>query len=324
MFRSTISWTLAALVAVASPHGAQAQTALVGILEGKATLVRQTTRFDVVEGASLKNEDILETAPASFVQVELSDGHRIGLGASTRVMLAPGPLRRGAAVPRLYLLQGWAKFTPAPEPRPAGAVDLTPSFEASAGSGTVIFSTDPKGFAAFVETGTLKLAARAAGNRPAAAPLSLAAGDFLVGRVGEKAVVSARPTPDFLDQMPRPFRDPLPARADRFKGRQVTLKSLGEVGYEDIAPWLGAEPGLRVPLLPRWRPRLNDKAFRDAVIAHMTAHPEWHPVVFPEKLAEKSAAKRKDSKESKEKDHAADRERPPAAPPASPAPPPPD
>lgn len=313
MFRSTILWTLAALVAVSSVHGAQAQTALVGILEGKATLVRQTTRYEVVEGASLKNEDILETAPASFVQIELPDGYRIGLGASTRVMIAPGPLRRGSTVPRLYLLQGWAKFTPAPEPRPTGAVDLTPSFEVGAGSGTVILTTDLKVFSAFVETGSLKLTARAAVNRPPAPPLALVAGDFVVGRVGEKAVVSARPTSDFLDQMPRPFRDPLPARADRFKGRQVTLKSLGEVGYEDIAPWLSAEPGLRVPLLPRWRSRLHDKAFRDAVIARMAVHPEWDPVVFPEKAAEKSARR-------KEKDHAADRDRRPAAPPASPQP----
>lgn len=284
--RNRTSSTLAAagLLAILSLPAARAQTAIVGILEGQATLVRQTTRHELAEGAELKNDDLLETAPASFVQIELPGGHRIGLGPGTRVMLAPGPLRRGSVAPRLYLLHGWAKFTPGTEPRPAGAVDLTPSVEIGAGSGTVIVASGPKEFAAFVETGPLKLIPRPVANRP---PLSVAAGEFVVAPPGDKPVVSSRPTPAFLDQMPRPFRDPLPARADRFKGRQVTLKSLGEVGYDDIAPWLTAEAGLRVPMLPRWRVRLRDKAFRDAVIARMAAHPEWDRVVFPEKYVPK-------------------------------------
>ena len=43
------------------------------------------------------------------------------------------------------------KFTPGAEPRPAGAVDLTPSVEIGAGSGTVIVSSGPKEFAAFAD-----------------------------------------------------------------------------------------------------------------------------------------------------------------------------
>jgi hypothetical protein len=305
MFRTrTTSSTLAAaglLLLALSLHPARAQpaAAVVGILEGQATLVRQTSRHALAEGAELKNDDILETAPASFVQIELPGGHRIGLGPGTRVMLAPGPLRRGAVAPRLYLLQGWAKFTPGTEPQPAGAVDLTPSVEIGAGSGTVIVSSGPKEFAAFAETGTLKLIPRPTAKRP---PLSVAAGEFVVALPGEKPVVSSRPPAAFLDQMPRPFRDPLPARAERFKGRQITLKALGDVGYDDIAPWLTAEPGLRVPMLPRWRVRLRDKAFRDAVIARMAAHPEWDPVVFPDKYAPKK--KDKDKEKDKEKEHA--------------------
>lgn len=288
---------LAVLLIASSPHAAQAQGALVGILEGKATLVRQTTRFEVAEGVALKNEDVLETAPSSFLQIETPEGHRIGLGASTRLLLAPTLSRRGAATPRVYLLQGWAKFTPAAAtaPRPAGFTGLTPSFEVEVGSGAVILSSDPKEFAAFVESGALKLTARSTSStstttggtvRP---PLALSAGEFVVERSGEKAVVSGRPAPGFLDQMPRPFRDPLPARAERFRGQQIAMKTLGEVSYEDIAPWLSAEPGLRTPMLPRWRARLQDKAFRNAVIARMAVHPEWDPLVFPEKAAQKKA-----------------------------------
>jgi hypothetical protein len=284
--------TLAVLLIASSPHAAQAQGALlVGILEGKATLVRQTTRFEVTEGAALKNEDILETAPSSFLQIETPEGHRIGLGASSRLLLAPTLSRRAAAAPRVYLLQGWAKFTPAAAttPRPAGFTGLTPSFEVNVGSGAVILSSDPKEFAAFVESGALKLTARSTTTSGVRPPLALSAGEFVVDRSGEKAVVSGRPAPGFLDQMPRSFRDPLPARAERFRGQQIAMKTLGEVSYEDIAPWLSAETGLRTPMLPRWRARLKDKTFRNAVITRMSVHPEWDPLVFPEKAAQKKA-----------------------------------
>jgi FecR protein len=284
---------LALTLLLALAHqGASAQTAVVGILEGKATLVRQTAKLALAEGVSLQNEDIVETAAGGFVQIEFSDGGRIGIGPESRLMLAPrGPARgvasgaaTGTVATRLYLLQGWVKLNQ-PADKPAPGDTATPLFELAAVSGATIFMSNPKQFAAFVESGSAKLVVRG-GDGP---PLQLATGSFFLVRSGEKPSQSARPTADFLEQMPRPFRDPLPSRAGRFRDNPVSPKPLGDVAYDDIAGWLSAEPALRLPMVERWRPRLRDKAFRAAMIANLAAHPEWDPWVFPEKAAKKKA-----------------------------------
>ena len=281
--RQNLIIALTALTALAAfAHaGAQAQGAVVGILEGKATLVRQTSKLALAEGATLQNEDIVETAAASFVQVEFADGGRIGMGPQSRLMFAPRGPARG---PRLYLLQGWVKWSQ-PADRPVPGDLMTPQFEIGPVSGATILMSSAQELAAFTETGSAKLTERGL----ARTALQLAAGDFVSARPGDKPTVVNRPAPEFLAQMPRPFRDPLPSRAAKFRDSVITLRPLGDVAYEDIAAWLSAEPGLRLPLVERWRPRLRDKAFRAAMIANLAAHPEWDPLVFPEKAAKKRA-----------------------------------
>ena len=284
LLRPHLLVAMTTLVLLCSQHDAVAQGAVVGILEGKATLVRQAARFALAEGSALQNEDIVETAPASFVQIEFSDGARVGVGGATRLMLAPRGLGRGTVNPRLYLLAGWLKLAqPADKPVPGDS--MTPQFELAAMSGATIFMSSPKALSLFVESGSVKLVERS-NARP---PLALAPNNFVVVRLGDKPELAARPTPDFLAQMPRPFRDLLPSRAAKFRDNPVAPKPLGDVTYDDVAGWLVAEPGLRLPLVERWRPRLRDKAFRAAMIANLAAHPEWDPLVFPEKAAKKRA-----------------------------------
>jgi hypothetical protein len=64
-------------------------TSVVGIVEGGATLIRQTTRFALAEGVALNDQDIIETAPGAFAQIELPGGVLVGVGESTRLMLRP-------------------------------------------------------------------------------------------------------------------------------------------------------------------------------------------------------------------------------------------
>lgn len=273
---------------MSAPQIAQAQGAVVGILEGKAMLVRQAAKMALAEGVMLQNEDIIETAAASFVQVELADGGRMGIGPQTRLMLAPRMPARGPVSPRLYLLQGWLKLSQ-PADKPAIGDSVTPQFELASVSGATIVVYSPKEFSAFVESGTAKLAERS-NNRP---PMLLAGGNYVSVRAGDKPSQAARPAPEFLAQLPRAFRDPLPSRGAKFRDNPVAPKPLGDVAYEDIAGWLVAEPGLRLPLVDRWRPRLRDKAFRAAMIANLATHPEWDPWVFPEKAAKKKADEKK-------------------------------
>ena len=263
---------------------ALAQGAMVGILEGKATLVRQTAKYALAEGVALQNEDIIETPATGFVQIEFADGGRVGVGPDSRLMLAPRGPGRAPVNARLYLLQGWVKLSQ-PTDKPAPGDSVTPQFELASVSGATIFASNAKEFAVFVESGSVNLTERS-GARP---PLPLAGGVFLSARLAEKPVAANRPSAEFLDKMPRPFRDPLPSRAGKFKDNPITPKPLGDVSYDDIAGWLSAEPGLRLPMVERWRPRLRDKAFRAAMIAKLATHPEWDPLVFPEKAAKKKA-----------------------------------
>src|SRR6476469_2632705 len=102
---SVLLWVVGLLVS--SPACAQS-AAVVGILEGSATVIRQTTRYALAEGMVLNEQDIVETAPAAFAQIELPGGILVGLGESTRLMVRPRLAKGRAAIP-LYLLEGWLK-----------------------------------------------------------------------------------------------------------------------------------------------------------------------------------------------------------------------
>ena len=44
---------------------------VVGIVEGDVSLIRQTTRYTLAEGVVLNEQDIIESAPGAFAQIEL-------------------------------------------------------------------------------------------------------------------------------------------------------------------------------------------------------------------------------------------------------------
>jgi hypothetical protein len=251
----------------------QAQGALVGILEGRATLLRPSGKLELAEGVALQPSDIVETAPASFVQIEFSDGLRLALGESSRLRLGPAapPAR---ATPRAHLLQGWMKLTSAPDKTIAG--EFAWAFGAiEAFAGACVVMAEPKRFALFVESGHVALLERGGAAR------SLKAGEFLAGSGTALAVAAPRPTAEFVQRVPLLFRDALPSRAARFRDRPVQPRALGEVSYDDVSAWLQSEEGLRVALIDAWRVRLSDAQFRAAVLAHLALHPEWRPLVVP-------------------------------------------
>ncbi len=265
-------WASVAALLLGMHVGASAQGALVGILEGRATLLRSVGKFELAEGVALREADIVETAPAGFVQIELTDGVRIGLGENSRLMLAPP----GTTL-RARLLQGWMKLTPGTDKALPGEF-ATPRLNIGALAGTAVVNADAAQYGLFVETGTLTTI-----ERGGTAPRPAKAGDFLAGRAGATLALAARPMPEFLERLPRPFRDALPARAAKFRDRPTSARALGDVSYDEVAAWLVADDAARTPLHDAWRTRLNDKAFRDAVLAHVARHPEWRTIVLPPK-----------------------------------------
>jgi hypothetical protein len=266
---------LGLLLAVA-PAFATAQAALIGILEGRAHLLRPAAKFELAEAVVLRDGDIVESAENTFVQIELGDGVRISLGEKSRLMLAPP----GAAGVRARLLQGWMKLTPGPDKPQAGSF-ITPRLALDGLAGVCVVFADATQFALFIESGSVGVTERGAPARQAQA------GEFGSTRSSAVLNIANRPTPEFIERLPRLVRDALPARAAKLRDRPVAPRALGDVSYADIAPWLQAEEAVRAPLVEVWRPRLADKAFRDEVLAHVARHPEWRPLVEPPKKPDK-------------------------------------
>jgi hypothetical protein len=266
------------------------------IVEGSAVLIRQSTRYALVEGVRLGVDDLVETARGGHVQLEFADGVMLSLADGARVMLQPRwAVRRAGVAPRAYLLEGWAKLTlPPNSPVPASALWLGPGLglmRVSAASASpdkpavVVTQLQKSDYAVFVEAGGFRLADRADPQRS----WSLA-GHHFVSRQGEgKVQQDQKPAPEFVAALPAPFRDALPARVDRFAARVVVPKPLGDLSYAEASPWLHAETALRLHLVERWRGRVGDPSFKAALQSHLGEHPEWEPVLFPERAAERMA-----------------------------------
>ena len=271
------------LLALTSAASAGAP-ALVSILQGDATLVRQTTRYALAEGVALADGDIVETAADAFLQIELDDGTIIGVAEKGRLLLKPqitAPKTTSAA-PQFYLLEGWIKLSAAPK-APAEFGFLTPAFELVSPGATIVARVRAKGYELFVESGSARLIARGVAS-------GLKGNDFVTqASNADKPAIGANLGGEFLQLLPRQFRDRLPVRAALFTGRSVAPKPIGPVAYADVSAWLHTEPGIRLALSRQWRPRVADRAFRSEVAANLAAHTEWERVLYPKRFLPKPA-----------------------------------
>jgi hypothetical protein len=268
--------------------------AVVGIVDGPAALIRQATRYTLLEGVRLQPEDIIETPKGSVVQLEFADGSQLAMAETGRVMLQPQWLqRRGAASPlRAYLLQGWFKLN-----QPVGAHTefsspgwtLAPEHgdnnKSTPTPGSMVFTvadTTSEGvpvLTAFIEGGSFRITERSEPHRN----WVLKPDDYFALRGTERPLLLRKPAQEFLMQMPAPFRDALPSRAGRYLNQPVPPLPQGDVNYADVSPWLRGEQGMRPTLLERWRNRVIDPAFRAALQSNLTQHSEWERVLMPER-----------------------------------------
>lgn len=258
--------------------------ALIGILQGPAVLVRQSTRFTLVEGAALAEGDIVETGKGAFMQIEFSDGTLAGVGEESRLILRPRlTALKTTAPPRFYQLEGWTKLR-LPAKSDGGYGVLTPQFELDGNAGSAVVRVQPKGWAVFTEAGSNRVLPRMGTT----AALGLGKGDFAaLGEGGDKPAVASQLPAEFVQALPRNFRESLPARAERFTKSSVQLQPLGPVSYDDVSAWLHTEPAIRLALSKQWRGRASDKSFRAAAAANLPAHKEWERVLFPERFLPK-------------------------------------
>ena len=288
LLQHTMRWLFCGCLLVLGSTAAAAVPTLVSIVQGDATLVRQTTRYALAEGVALADGDIVETAADAFLQIEFDDGTIVGVSEKGRLLLRPqisAPKMTSAptsAPPQFYLLEGWIKLTTVPK-APAEFAFLTPAFELVSPGATIVSRVRAKGYELFVESGSARLVARGASS-------GLKGNDFVSqASNADKPTIGASLGGEFLQLLPRQFRDRLPARAALFTGRSVAPKPIGPIAYADVSAWLHAEPGVRLALSRQWRPRAADRAFRADVAANLAAHTEWERVLYPKRFLPKPA-----------------------------------
>lgn len=277
-------WLTAALLFAPMLGWGAPATALVTILDGPALLIREASRFGLAEGVRLGADDIVETdAKARLLRMEFADGLIVDLGPQTRLLIAPrhsGDRARLAA--RFHVLQGWVKVSGA-----SAAFSAAP-FDVESITRSAVFRIDGSDAGAFAEGGELRLRERPAG-KPAATPTTIAPQQFASIVGGAKAQVLPRPTPAFLQSVPRPFIDTLPSRAALMQDRAPVAKPLGEIAYADVQAWLAAD-GLRAGFVTRWKALAKQVEFRKGLVANLRAHPEWDRTLFPEKYLPRPAS----------------------------------
>jgi hypothetical protein len=263
----------------------------VTLVEGSVRMIRGTAVFQATEGVRLRQGDILESSAPGFTQLEFGKGTIVALGASTRVYLLSHPAVRGSdktgeksSAAELVLLSGWLKGE---SPKTGTYRYNAPLLAAVTRDGTVLVHASGEGAEIFVESGSADIGEISPeGNWRGMGTAK--AGQIFIRRAGKSVTSQARPTPTFVESMPRPFQDTLPSRMSRFAEKRVEPKRDHEVTYSEIQPWLTIGHMWRKGFVRRFEPRLRDTAFRNALDAHMNEHPEWDPILHPEKYEPKA------------------------------------
>jgi hypothetical protein len=224
-----------------------------------------------IEGMKLRQGDILETGPAGTAQAQLefANGAVVELGPSTRVFL----FSQSGSSAELVLISGWLKG----ETTSGTYRYATPLVTAATKGGNVLVhageATD-----VFVERGSASVAA---GGSPLASSTTKI---FFSRRAGKPVAAAGRPSQEFIGAMPVSFRDMLPSRMDRFKVKKAPEpKRDHDVSYAEVERWFALSPGWRRGFVERFKPRLEDSAFRQSIEDHLGVLPEWDPILHPEK-----------------------------------------
>jgi hypothetical protein len=279
---STLGVVCAAAL-VLPPIAAASSPAVVTILEGSATVIRNTAKLGASEGVRIEPNDLVETGKDTFARLEFDDGTRLDLGSGTRLQVN-NPGETTGERPALYLLVGWIKLSLDDSKHPRGVAFATPLFDGAELGGVVLAHVDARGGTVFVEQGRARIANR---HVRVAAPPALKASDFASIAKDGKVVIDTRPSGEFVDQMPRAFRDSIPSRLALYREREAAPKALGDFTYGEVEAWLDAEPSVRRQFVHIWRSKADETAFKILLTAKVSQHPEWGPVLFPELYAPK-------------------------------------
>jgi hypothetical protein len=261
----------------AGPAAAQ-PLAIVTILQGNATVIRGISQFDALEGMRLLADDIVKTDKATFLKLECADQSWLELGSQTELQLRPLNSRR-AKRPGLYLMRGWLKLQGRAEPGAGQGIAL-PGADLTELTGVLVVHIDDQSRAVFAEKGTARWVDRMP-HGPA--PVALKDGDFLMSGADNAPKVQGRPSAQFVELLPGPYRDTLPARYSIYADLAVAPKAERSFSYAEVESWVNGEATLRRQFVTAWRRKIREPEFRESLDRQMQLHPEWDPVLHPEK-----------------------------------------
>lgn len=282
MFRIRKSSSLLLLVLLLLPgsRSAAQEIGTLTFLEGVLRVIRGTTVLRGAEGVRLRQGDIIESSTPGFAQLEFAGGTTVALGSSARLFLfshSRGKRGDEADTAQLVLLSGWLKGETAAN---SGLYRYaSPLLAAANKDGTVVLHATAQGAEVFIESGSARIA-EVSRNGNWGESVEAKAGQFFSRSAGRKLSQSARPTPVFIESVPRPFRDTLPSRLSRFD-KPVELMRDHEVTYPEIQSWLNIGQNWRKGFVERFQPRLKNAEFRRAIETHLNNHPEWDSVLHP-------------------------------------------
>jgi hypothetical protein len=255
--------------------GAEAVATIVG---GPVLFIRGASRFAAAPGVRLGGGDIIATGADAELQLEFEGGTRLDLGPLTSLMLLP---EEAGSPPRhvVYLQAGWLKLTAAAPPARVLDALRTARFELTLGDNVTVTRLDGEEASVFAEQGNARILERRRGS--SATEVALRAGQFYSRRAQLAGSVLARPSPQFVKQLPPQFLEALPSRIDAFRGRAVAAKPASDFTYAEVEPWLKADAPIRRQLVERWKDKAHEPAFRRALEANLRDLPEWQPILYP-------------------------------------------
>jgi len=273
------------LSAPARPPAEQGFASLT-LLEGSLTLIRGTTVYQAVEGMQLKRGDILETSSNSFAQLEFATGGVVALGPVTRIYILPARGSGDGRTPSLDLvfLDGWLKSEAAAA---KGVYHFRSALLAvSTTGGTVVLRSSLTSCDIFLESGSSFSLSEVNPSGETGSATQAKTGQFFSRQKGAPVSTFVRPSANFLEALPKQFRDTLPPRQSRLPDKPVEAKAEHPVSFDEIEPWLKLPSAWRKGLAERFSPRLSDASFRKQIETHVQEFPEWVPILYPKKASE--------------------------------------
>lgn len=280
---------------VLSTRLSAAETGVITLAESNLRLLRGPAVLVASEGVRIQPGDLLETGNGGISVVEFADGLLIGLGPNSRLYLQEGNSRSKKAEPgqAIILLSGWMKLESGKQAPADDYRILTAALGVGTRDAKLLVHAAEQRASLFVESGSGRILEPDEAGRTVKGA-ALGAGQFASRVAAQRTSVQAKPDAGFLANMPRGFRDALPARPERLKASPKAPKPDHDAGYDEVKDLLQLPQAWRSEMVRRFSVRLRDAGFRKAVAANMARHPEWHPILYPPRPPE---ARREPSRE---------------------------